>query len=259
MPFRFRVVIIRLLLVAIAILSLIGRSWASSEDVGAHDHDPSHRVGAAASSERWEGSLQGKIYSERNHQAAAWVLLVLGLSELAVARCWSSKWTAGVLPTAMLATGFFLLIWSDHDAWPIGRLGWAETFLGQDTEVLQHKWFGVSSLLVGGLEGARRMGWLTQKIWALVIPLYAMAGGGLLLMHDHGHHPSVHEITMHHRVMGVLAIMAGGAKMLAIRADESNPRDRHAPSGRSGPAPKWSYLWAGLVLVIGALLMTYRE
>jgi hypothetical protein len=86
---------------------------------GLHHHDdaPNTEVGI------WEGSPEGKAYSEFNHHLAGIFVILIGLSELRPAMgIRALAWTWLLLPVAMLATGMFLLIWSDHDAWPIGSL-----------------------------------------------------------------------------------------------------------------------------------------
>src|SRR3712207_8174690 len=52
-----------------------------------------------------------------------------------------------LLPAALGLTGLFLLIWSDHEAWPIGSLTFSETIFGGDHEILQHKVYGLCALV----------------------------------------------------------------------------------------------------------------
>ena len=88
----------------------------------------------------WEGSTQGVAYSEFNHHLTGILVLIIGLSELHQALAtprWA--WTRFFLPGALLTSAFYLFIWSDHDAWPIGSLSFEETFFGGDSEIFQHK------------------------------------------------------------------------------------------------------------------------
>ena len=210
-----------------------------------HDHH-----GAAVSPDAWEGSADGIAYSERNHHIAGWFVLLMGLSELSHAlRLPSLQWARVLLPTAMLGTGLFLMVWSDHRAWPIGPLSLAETFFGDDPEIAQHKVYGLLALAVGSVELFRRLGYMGHVAWATPFPLLAIVGGLMLFGHSHGIHPAAHKITMHHTVMGVMAITAGSSKLWSGWI-ASKSRDQLS---------KWELLWACLIIVIGAQLLIYSE
>lgn len=59
----------------------------------------------------WEGSAEGKAYSEFNHRLAGAVVVLIGLSELHGAlgiAAWS--WMRFLLPGAMLAAGTYLIV-----------------------------------------------------------------------------------------------------------------------------------------------------
>jgi putative copper resistance protein D len=151
----------------------------------------------------WEGSAEGKAYSEFNHRLAGAVVVLIGLSELHGAlgiTAW--LWMRLLLPGAMLAAGTYLIVWSDHAAWPIGSQTFMDTFVGGDTETLQHKSYALLLLVVGMLELFRRSGRLQEGYWALSLPAFAVIGGSLLFLHSHGDHPSAHTITLHHLTMG---------------------------------------------------------
>ncbi len=207
-----------------------------------------HHVTAAGSG-RWEGSPQGVAYSEFNHHVAGVAVVLMGLSELRQARALPFLgWTRFLLPVAMLGVSAFLLIWSDHEAWPIGRLTIRETFFGDDLEMLQHKGYALSLLAVGLIELRRRLGHFAHSAWTVPLPFFAIAGGLMLFAHSHGPHPAAHKIAMHHALMGVLAITAGSTKLVS---GWKMPRDQT----RSG----WETAWALLILVIGLQLLVYSE
>jgi hypothetical protein len=210
-----------------------------------HDH---HSTVAAPDS--WEGSVAGIAYSEQNHHIAGWMVILMGLAEVShVMRLPSLMWARLLLPSAMLFVGIFLIVWSDHEAWPVGHLSFAETFFGQDHEIVQHKFYGLLALAVGGVELFRRLGRVGHVAWATPLPLMAIIGGIMLFSHSHGVHPSAHKIAMHHAVMGTIAITAGSSKLFF---------DWHRPS--TGPGSnRWEWLWAGLILAIGAQLLIYSE
>ena len=229
--------------------------WAQHDQ---HDHAPAHEDmmaehehhGAAGSEAGWEGSRAGIAYSEFNHHLAGMLVLIIGLSELRhalSARLWA--WARFLLPGALFSAGIFLIIWSDHDAWPIGSLSFMQTFFGSDPEILQHKTYAFLSLTVGAIELLRRLGRIRHAVWVAPLPLFAIIGGLMLFVHSHGDHPSAHTIAMGHAMMGTMAVTAGSSKLLADWSrSPSNP-------GFS----KWELPWACLILLIGIQLLMYSE
>ncbi len=210
-----------------------------------HDYHSGEAV-----SDGWEGSRVGIAYSERNHHIAGWCVVLMGVAELSHAmRLSSLGWARLLLPAAMLFSGVFVMIWSDHEAWPIGSLSLTETFFGHDHEIIQHKLFGLLALIVGSVELFRRIGRLGHMAWATPLPLMAIVGGFMLFGHSHGVHPSAQKIAMHHAVMGAMAVTAGSSKLVY----------EWRRSGSATAPFKWELLWAGLILFIGAQLLIYSE
>jgi len=206
--------------------------------------------GAAGDPARWEGSVAGIAYSEFNHHLTGLLVLVIGLSELRQAlavRFWA--WTRFFLPGALLASGFFLFVWSDHEAWPIGSLSFMQTFFGSDSEIFQHKSYALLSLMVGTIELLRRLRLMSHAAWVAPLPLFAIIGGLMLFGHSHGFHPAADKIALDHAIMGSMAVTAGSSKLLSDWF--------RSPS--HGSAPRWEILWAGLILLIGMQLMIYAE
>lgn len=217
---------------------------ASHETAAAHEHQGAHAAGS------WEGSAEGVAYSEFNHRVAGLFLLLIGLSELGHSvRPHSSLWTRLVLPSALGIVGVFLLVWSDHEAWPIGSLSFMQTFFGQDHEILQHKIYGVLAATVAMGEMVRRIGWMMHPAWAAPLPLFAVIGGLMLFIHSHGVHPAAQKIGFHHAIMGSLAVSAGLAKSVAAWMTGSSNRS----------VKGWELIWAGLILLIGMQLLVYSE
>jgi putative copper resistance protein D len=149
----------------------------------------------------------------------------------------------------LLTAGVFLLVWSDHDAWPIGSLSFMQTFFGGDSEIFQHKSYALLSLTVGTIELLRRLGQIGHTVWATPLPVYAIIGGLMLFGHSHGVHPSAHKIAIDHAFMGTMAVTAGSSKLLSdwVRSPS------HVRSSQ------WELLWAGLILFIGIQLLMYSE
>lgn len=235
----------------IALLNVAGTSIARHGDASqetAHDHGASTSQTAGP---LWEGSLEGIAYSDRNHHVAGILVLLIGLTELREALgVMLLAWLRFLLPAAMLSAGSLLMIWSDHDAWPIGALNLAETFSGTDHEILQHKIYGILSLAVGLVELLRRSGRLRHTFWNIPLPAFAVVGGLMLFMHNHGIHPSAQAIALNHAVMGAMAIVAGSCNMISVRAD--------SPSNPAGLS-RWKLAWAGFILLIGLQLLLYSE
>lgn len=209
-----------------------------------------HVHSGVAAHEGWEGSAVGTAYSEFNHHLTGMLVLIIGLSELRQALAipfWA--WTRFLLPGALLTAGMFLLVWSDHDAWPIGSRSFAQTFSGSDSEIFQHKSYALLSLTVGAIELLRRVRQLGHAAWAAPLPLFAIIGGLMLFGHSHGLHPSAHKIAMGHALMGTMAVTAGSSKLLSdwLRAPA---QARYS---------KRELFWAGLILLIGLQLLVYAE
>ena len=223
----------------------IGSQIESPPHTEGHDHHQSH---AGLPTEGWEGSAKGIAYSERNHHIAGLMVMLMGLAELSfVMRIPSLQGARLLLPIAMLGAGLFVMVWSDHEAWPIGKLTLAET-LYVDTEIIQHKIYGILALAVGTVELFRRLGRMGHKAWASPLPLMAIVGGLMLFAHTHGDHPAAHKIAMHHAIMGTMAVTAGSSKLLSTWVPPI-----------SGLSPKWEWLWSSLILLIGAQLLIYSE
>jgi len=198
----------------------------------------------------WEGSVAGIAYSEFNHHLTGILVLIIGLSEVRQALAmpyWA--WTRFLLPGALLSSGFFLLVWSDHNAWPIGSLSFMQTFFGNDSEILQHKSYGLLSVTVGIIELFRRLGQIGHSLWATPLPVFAIIGGLMLFSHSHGVHPSAQKIAMDHALMGTMAVTAGSSKLLSD----------WFRSPKYARASKWELLWACLILLIGIQLLVYSE
>lgn len=244
-----------------AVLPLVVAIFIGNPVTGA-DHETSaghHHHSAATSGDPWEGSPEGIAYSETNHHLAGVLVLLIGVSELRQAvRLRIFFWTRLLLPLSLITAGAFLLIWSDHEAWPIGSLTLAQTLSGQDPEMLQHKTYGLLALTVGVIELLRRLGPMRDSTWAIPLPLFAVVGGLMLFNHSHGDHPGAHKIQLHHTVMGVLAITAGSSKLVS-RWRKPVHYDRYGEFVPTIPTTWWESAWAILILMIGLQLLFYSE
>lgn len=229
-------------------------------DVRAQSFSEHHQASAASGTtnnphgehadEIWEGSAQGVAYSEFNHRFAGLFVLLFGLAELGHAlRYQLPFWTRLVLPSALGVIGAYLLIWSDHEAWPIGSLSFTQTFFGQDQEIMQHKFYGVFGATAAVSETFRRLGWAQHPAWASPLVFLGVVGALLLFVHSHGNHPANATIELHHALLGSLGIGAVFSNAMI--------------SWTSGTSPhlgkKWELAWAGFVILIGLQLLVYFE
>jgi len=198
----------------------------------------------------WEGSDEGIAYSEFNHRFVGLFVLLFGLAELGHAlRYQVPFWTRLVLPCALGVIGAYLLIWSDHEAWPIGSLSFAQTFFGQDQEIIQHKFYGVFGATAAVSETLRRIGWAQHPAWAAPLVFLGLVGALLLFVHSHGNHPGNHTIALHHALLGSLGV---GAAMSNAMISWT--------SGRSNrPVKKRELAWGVCVTLIGIQLLVYFE
>jgi hypothetical protein len=221
-----------------------------------HHHDAAHGSAAVTG---WEGSAEGKAYSEFNHHLAGVFVILIGLSELrgALGIIPSFAWTRLLLPVFMLAVGTYLMIWSDHDAWPIGSLTFTETFFAGEWETVQHKLIGILLLLISGIEWLRRTASLHHLWWRIPLPVFAVISGLSLFVHTHGEHPAAHNIAFHHAIMGVMALTAGSSKLISARSQTDAAKDIDARG--AAPRSRWERIWAILVLLIGVQLLIYAE
>ena len=246
----------RVLLAAVgcryALFMLLALVPAWGQDLPALHHEAPHAGGhgghTSGDPEAWEGSREGIAYSERNHHIAEFKVVLMGLTELSyVLRVPALRWARLMLPSALMLAGLFLLVWSDHEAWPVGSLSFLETFTGGDHEILQHKIYGILALAVGSVELFRRMGRMGHKAWASPLPFMAIVGGLMLFGHSHGFHPSAEKIAIHHAVMGTMAVTAGSSKLMSAWA------------GLKESSSKWEWVWVSLILLIGVQLLIYSE
>ncbi len=242
----------------LSVLLLVLFPWFSilSAQPSSEHHQVSLSTGTTHSpySERggggWEGSAEGIAYSEFNHRFAGLFVLLFGLTELGYAlRYPLPSWTRLVLPGAFGVIGAYLLVWSDHEAWPIGSLTLEQTFSGQDPEIIQHKFYGIFAATAAVSETLRRIGWARHPIWAAPLVIGAMIGGLLLFWHSHGNHPANQTIELHHALLGSLGVGAALSSAMVSWGSRAS----------SLPVNKWDLAWAVFVILIGIQLLLYFE
>ncbi|MBS0183113.1 MAG: hypothetical protein JSS39_11985 [Nitrospira sp.] len=198
----------------------------------------------------WEGSAEGKAYSEFQHHIVGLGDTLFGLAELGQALQYPRLlWTRLALPTILGAVGVYNLGWSDHDAWPIGSLGFVETFFGQDREIIEHKLCAVLALAIAVCEALRRTGRVRHPAWAAPLVLLTLVGSLLLFVHSHVNHPAAARIDLHHALLGSVGVCAGLSKGLASWLPGASPHVKK----------RWEVAWGGCVILFGLLLLVYSE
>lgn len=221
-----------------------------SELEGSHEADAARDSHAAHRDGLWEGSAQGIAYSEFNHRVVGLLNVLFGIFELGHAlRYPLPLWTRLILPGAFGIIGAFLLVWSDHEAWPIGSLSFVDTFFGQDQEIIQHKLYGIFAATVALSEGVRRMDWVRHPVWAAPLVVPGFLGALALFAHSHGNHPANETIELHHALLGSLGICAALSKAMASWISGASTQSRKG----------WELAWAVCVILIGLQLLVYFE
>jgi hypothetical protein len=144
-------------------------------------HASSQTVSSATTSQKVDPN---KAPSEFNHHIAGWALIGVGLVSLASFLFPHSRTHRYMWPALLVLAGFFLALWSDGEIWPRGNLSWAWLFQ-HDAEARQHKIYSVLLAAIGIVECVRIPGLLPRfwKTWAF--PVLAVAGAGMLLIHNH--------------------------------------------------------------------------
>jgi len=181
-------------------------------------------------------------WSEYNHHWAGLVVLAAGiLSYLARWVSWARHW-----PLVFLGLAAFLFLRADAENWPLGPHGFWESF--QVAEVAQHRMFVVLIVAFGVFEWAVRNARLPANPSGLVFPLVCAIGGTLLLTHSHslGNLKEEFLAELSHTPLAILAVLAGWSRWLELRLP--------AP-----PRPILGQIWPICFVLIGALLLNYRE
>ena len=182
-------------------------------------------------------------WSEYNHHwSGIFVLLIGGLGLLHRAGVgWAKHW-----PLVLLGMAGFLFVRSDPEVWPLGQIGFWESF--RDVEVLQHRMFVVLIVAFALFEWGVRTGRFRTRRPALVFPLLTALGGALLLTHSHAIANVKDQllIELTHTPLALAGICGGWARWLELRAD--------GPIRRAA-----GWIWPLCFLFVGALLLLYRE
>jgi putative copper resistance protein D len=183
-------------------------------------------------------------WSEYNHHWAGLLVAAMGLAAFAQRSGrapWAKHW-----PLLFLLLAAFLFLRADPEVWPMGRIGLIESL--RDPEVVQHRLFVLLIVAFALFEWSVRTGRIESHRLMRVFPLLTALGGTLLLTHSHalGNVKEELLIDMTHLPIAVLGISAGWARWLEVEAPQEEGR--------------WAgWLWPGCFVLIGLLLLGYRE
>lgn len=187
-----------------------------------------------------------KSWSEYNHHWAGLIVLAIGLlAFLAQTKHfpWARNW-----PLLFLGLSLFLFLRSDPETWPLGPNGFWVTL--QDPEVLLHRIFSLLVIALAIFEWRVQTGRVATDRARLIFPALVAAASALLLTHSHSLGNIKEEVLaeLSHAPLAILGVVAGWSRWLELRLPSENKvRD------------KMAWLWPTCLVLIGLLLLNYRE
>ncbi len=221
----------------------VPKTHASHEGVSM-PAEPRHPGEAAYQAEL----LAEKRESELDHHVAGILVILAGvfiLAERFLCRRW--PFVRFIWPMCFVSAGLFLLVYSDTELWPFGRVSWWSG-LSQRPEDLQHKIFAMILLGVGFIEIQRARDALKAAWGAWVFPTLAVLGSVMLLFHEHD--PRTPIAVMRHIQSQHLSFALTGFGIALTKG---------LSEVRMGWQSVFARLSPTLVIALGVLLMLYTE
>jgi putative copper resistance protein D len=187
-----------------------------------------------------------KSWSEYNHHWAGLIVLAIGLLAF-LAQANHSRWARN-WPLMFLGLALFLFLRSDPETWPLGPNGFWVTL--EDPEVLLHRIFVLLVIGLAIFEWRVQTGRVATARARLIFPALVAVASALLLTHSHSLGNIKEEVLaeLSHAPLAVLGIVAGWSRWLELRL----PRDDKVRD-------KMAWLWPTCLVLIGLLLLNYRE
>jgi putative copper resistance protein D len=187
-----------------------------------------------------------KSWSEYNHHWAGLIVLAIGLLAF-LAQTQHSPWARN-WPLLFLGLSLFLLLRSDPETWPLGPNGFWVTL--QDPEVLLHRIFALLVIGLAIFEWRVQTGRVSTQSARLIFPALVAVASALLLTHSHSLGNIKEEVLaeLSHAPLAVAGIVAGWSRWLEIRLPAEN-KVRY----------KMAWLWPACLVLVGLLLLNYRE
>jgi putative copper resistance protein D len=246
----------RILSVVLLIFVVAGLAEAQAPS-GHEGHGAHNGTSTQAADHSMTPSMEAKLLadkkeSEFNHHLAGFLVALAGAFIFFQGRL-ATRWPAVTYawPACFLLAGIFLLVWSDTELWPFGHRAWLEA-LSHNPEVLQHKTYAVLLLALGAIEWQRARGVLKAAWSGWVFPALAIGGSVLLLFHQHeaGMHGAHHTELMARIQSEHLSYSLAGMGVGLTK-------------GLSNLKTPWQgvfqRVWPSLMILLGILLMFYRE
>lgn len=187
------------------------------------------------------------VWSNYNHHWAGLIVALMGLMaflarthKVPLARNW---------PLLFIGLAVFLFFRADPETWPLGhhKTFW-ESWL--NPEDLQHRMFVVLIIVFAIFEWRVQTGRATRPTHALAFPAVCLLGGAALLTHSHSFGDVKEELFagLSHLPIAVLGVLAGWSRWLELRLPSED---------RAKGALSW--IWPVCFILIGAILLNYRE
>jgi putative copper resistance protein D len=179
-----------------------------------------------------------------NHNISGVIVLVMAvlafIDRLGRVR-WARHW-----PLMFMVFAVLIFVFSNPTEFPLGDLGFWDSV--RDAQVVQHWLAALVVLGLGWFEWRARRGGFGRWDLRYVFPILAIVGGIILLTHSHNISELWEDFLTQstHVAMGVLAVVAGCARWLELRAPPS--QDRVA-----GMAA------AGAMFLVGLILLFYVD
>jgi len=193
-----------------------------------------------------------RAWSEYNHHWAGLIVLAAGSLAL-VSRLPRQRW-ARHWPLLFLGLSIFILLRADPECWPVGPRPFWASFTAPD--VLEHRAYAALVAVFAIFEWGVQTGRLQWRRARFVFPVLCAAGGALLLTHTHALGEGNGEVfaEISHTPIALLGAVAGCGRWLELRFDENFGSVREP-----GPSQIAAWIWPACLLLIGLLLLNYRE
>ncbi len=200
-----------------------------------------------------DNDVMNQKWSEYNHQWAGLIVLAAGVLAFISrfkGQAWARNW-----PLLFFGLAIFIILRADPDAWPLGPRSFWGSFA--ESDVLEHRIFAVLITCFAIFEWAVETGRVKDHKAALVFPALCAVGGAFLMTHSHGTANLKSELyaELNHTPIALLGATAGWGRWLELRWPQSDA----APETRSRIVRIASWMWPVCLMLVGLLLLDYRE